>query len=578
MSPPLTACKTVVFCGFAALFFSTAAAQTSVPVGGETAIVEPLAGDQVFPAAGIGSAGGFIVWQDTKIDRQGQGIGAQRVGPTLLPEGSAFRVNQRVIGHQQHPSLALLNSGGALVAWDGGAKGDSDIFARLLRADGTFQTADVQVNPALLTGRTNYNFPVRGYKANVLRNLRFRLSNSYRIVRDRNVEPSVAALSDGGAVVAYTGTRRVQTNWMEVVRVERTVRGRTYTNDVPQKFSARQDWMQDVFIQRFDAQGRKIGGEVLVNEYVKYNQRNASVAALPGGGFVVVYVSESSILNFPTVTLGAGQPLKIADVDVFARVFDAAGQPAGAEFKVNTEERLCATPVVSALADGRFTVAWAQFSGMKTNGWDIHARAFTASGAAESAPFLVNSRVARDQYWPRLASVGANQLIVWTSMGQDGSREGVFGQLLSGGVPVGAELAVNSAVDSAQIHPSVTGAGADRFLALWTTFNVGSSFDLASQMYLTEQPAVAGPAAVAVAAGGSGGSIDAGLRMSWSGPVGKLRLNWPTAAGARYQVQTSTDLRNWTNLGAPRSAATAEDSIGIDVLGTAGFFRVVRVP
>jgi hypothetical protein len=479
MLPPLTACKTVVFCGFAALFFGTAAAQTSAPVGGETAILDPLAGDQVFPGAGLRSDGGFLIWQDTKIDGQGQGIGALRVGSTLLPGGAPFRVNQRIAGHQQHPSIALLGDGSAIVAWDGTLKGDSDIFARFLRADGSFLTGDLQVNPAIVAGRTNYSVTVRGYKANRLRTLRFRMSDSYRVTREKSV----------------------QTNWMEVVRVEKTLRGRNYTNDVPQKFSARQDWMQDVFFQRYDSRGRKVGGEVLVNEFAKYNQRGASVAALPGGGFVVVYVSESGILNLPNVTLSAGQTFKIADVDVFARIFNAAGEPVGHEFKVNTAERPCSTPVVSAMADGRFTVAWAQRNALKTEGWDIQARVFSASGVAGGEAFRVNTRVERDQYAPQVASVGVNQFIVWTSVGQDGSREGVFGQALSGGVPLGTELAVNSAVESAQIHPAITGDGAGRFLALWTTFNVGTSFDLSSQMYHTDQPAGVDIAALAAAAG-----------------------------------------------------------------------------
>ena len=586
-----------MFCGFAALFFGTAAAQTFAPIGGETAVVAPLTGDQVFPSAAFGSAGGFIVWQDARMDGRGQGIGVQRVSRTLLPDGDPFRVNQRVAGHQMHPSVALLSDGGAVVSWDGGLTGGSDIFARFLRPDGAFLTGDLQVNPAIVAGRTNHLATVRGYKANRLRTLRFRLSDSYRVTREKSTGPAVAALSDGGSIVAYSGVRRVQTNWMEVIQLVKSSRGRSYTNDIPQKFSARQDWMQDVFFQRFDSRGRKVGGEVLVNENVRYNQRDASVAALPGGGFVVAFVSESGILNVPNVSFSAGRAIKGADVDVLVRMFDAAGRPLGHEFKVNTAERLCASPVVSAMADGRFTVAWAQRDGYRTNGWDIQARVISAAGSPESEAFRVNTFIRGDQFAPKIASVGLNQMIVWTSQAQDGSREGVFGQALSGGLPTGSELAVNSSVDSAQIHPSVVGDGAGCFVTLWSTFNVGSSFDLNSQMYATVQPA--GVDLAALAAGSSGqftapagagtpaGSIaggagvtatDAGLRLTWSGPVGKLRLNWTATAGVRYQIQTSPDLKTWSNLGLPHAAVAAGDSLGIDVGGTAGFFRVMRVP
>ena len=51
MSPPLNACKTLVFCGLAGLLLSTAAAQTLTTQGMEIAVSGPLPGDQVLPAA-----------------------------------------------------------------------------------------------------------------------------------------------------------------------------------------------------------------------------------------------------------------------------------------------------------------------------------------------------------------------------------------------------------------------------------------------------------------------------------------------------------------------------------------------
>ena len=57
-----------------------------------------------------------------------------------------------------------------------------------------------------------------------------------------------------------------------------------------------------------------------------------------------------------------------------------------------------------------------------------------------------------------------------------------------------------------------------------------------------------------------------------------MRLNWITESGARYQVQTSDDLKTWTNVNAPRVGTGAADYIGIDPGRPKGFFRVVRVP
>jgi hypothetical protein len=49
-------------------------------------------------------------------------------------------------------------------------------------------------------------------------------------------------------------------------------------------------------------------------------------------------------------------------------------------------------------------------------------------------------------------------------------------------------------------------------------------------------------------------------------------------AGGRYQVQSSPDLRSWSNVGAGRIAAGTGDSIGVDPGGPAAFYRVLRLP
>jgi hypothetical protein len=52
-------------------------------------------------------------------------------------------------------------------------------------------------------------------------------------------------------------------------------------------------------------------------------------------------------------------------------------------------------------------------------------------------------------------------------------------------------------------------------------------------------------------------------------------LNWNTVPGAIYQVQTTTDFKNWTNLGASRFASGATDSLYLGVT-PGSYYRVVR--
>jgi hypothetical protein len=71
-------------------------------------------------------------------------------------------------------------------------------------------------------------------------------------------------------------------------------------------------------------------------------------------------------------------------------------------------------------------------------------------------------------------------------MGQDGSREGVFGRFLSGGTQIGGnEFQVNTTTISQQMHPAVAWNGVDHFLVVWTSFQVpGAGFDLYGQSYV----------------------------------------------------------------------------------------------
>jgi hypothetical protein len=76
---------------------------------------------------------------------------------------------------------------------------------------------------------------------------------------------------------------------------------------------------------------------------------------------------------------------------------------------------------------------------------------------------------------------------VWTSLGQDGSWEGVFGQAFDGNQNfIGSELPVNVTTVSRQMQPAVTSNGSDRFLVVWSSFMVGGSFDfdLLGRQYL----------------------------------------------------------------------------------------------
>ena len=109
--------------------------------------------------------------------------------------------------------------------------------------------------------------------------------------------------------------------------------------------------LQDVYAQMLTPTGQKVGGEFLVNQFTSFNQRSPAVAALSGGGFVVVWVSEQE-----RFTDASGPP----SVDIYGRLYTASGAAVGNEFLINVGTNICANPSVAAGLDGGFMVAWGE--------------------------------------------------------------------------------------------------------------------------------------------------------------------------------------------------------------------------
>ena len=406
----------------------TALGQTNYygPNGTEYAVVGSLPGDQVFPSAAISSTGGFVVWQDNVTDGDSWGISARRLDATLSGSLSPFRVNVVGAGSQQNPRVALLKNGGAVFAWQGGQLGHQHIYARFLSPTNTFLTAnDLLVNT---------------------------FTNTFQL------NPVLTVLNNSNVVVIWTSYNQAGSNSM-----------------------------QDVYGQILSPTGQPVGTNFLVNQFTSFNQRTPAVAALAGGGFVVTWVSEQQRQTVVTNSIYVSSAAALLpSVDVYARLFNAAGVAAGNEFLVNADNNPCANPAVAAATDGSFLIAWtAQDLANPNNDLDVRARPFTSTGVGGTV-FYVNSSLSGDQYAPRISALGLDYLIVWTSMGQDGSREGVYGQFVhNDGSLVGGEFRVNTTTIGQQMQPAVAADGVGQFLVVWTSFTgYPNTFDLFAQRYL----------------------------------------------------------------------------------------------
>jgi hypothetical protein len=595
----------------------------------EYAIVGILKGDQVFADVCLKSDGGYLVWQDNATDGNGMGISARRLDSSFSGQYGIFRVNQQGAGEQRNPAVTLLSNGGAVFVWEGTQTGNCDIYASFLSASGTFITGDVRVNT---------------------------YTNGDQMM------PVVCALPGDKVLIAWT--------------------------------SSDQDGsLYGVYGRVFSADGTPVTGEFRINQETLNNQRTPSVACLANGNVVAVWISE----------LQRGEK----SVDVYGRVFNQNGEALGDEFLINTGTNMCGTPRVVGTADGGFVVVWAERAPVvmdpqvqvNVNGWDIFARAYTPGMKAVGQPKRINSFVYGDQFAPRVAVFGNDLMVVWTSLGQDGSAEGVFGQFIDYNCGfIGSEFRVNTTTALAQKYPVVASDKTGRFLVVWSSFTgIDNGMDLFAQRYSIVSAPLPAPSAPVVSAlnqsrlsvtwaevagypvaayevyidgasegirvtsnyytatGFAPGSVHTfaiayilsdgrksplspvatgrtwgedlnmdGLPDDWQAmfwgsdpalwhaanvdsdgdgatnlqeflagtnpvdprsvlktriadtPQGRF-LYWNTQPGFIYQVQTSADLKQWTNLGQPRFAAGYQDSILLGQTNDNSFYRVIRI-
>jgi hypothetical protein len=457
--------------------------------GTEYAIIGQLPGDQVFPDAAVTPSGGFVVWQDNITDGSGFGISARRLDSTLSGTLSTFRVNVQGTNDQENPRVTLLKNGGAAFIWQGGAKSKQHIFARLLTPTNTWlMSTDVVVST---------------------------FSNNFQI------NPAVTTLNNSNIVVVWGSFDQVGSNSL-----------------------------QDVYGQILSPIGNKIGTNFLINQFTSYNQRTPAIAALKNGGFVVTWVSEQERAVAPTYATPSANvtanAIQVPSIDVYARLYNSNGVAQGNEFLVNQDYNPCANPTVAAGSDGGFMIVWdAHDMSNLTNSLDVYARSFSSTGVGGTA-VRVNSYLYGDQYAPRINLIGTDYLVAWTSLAQDGSREGVYGQFLhSGGASVGGEFRVNTTTISEQMQPVVASDGVDQFLVVWTSYT-GSpySFDLFAQRYANVS-AILQPMAAPF--------VYAPFTLSNNVYQPQLQVSWPPLLGisvSNYEVYVD-------GLGTPTAVTTS---------------------
>jgi len=337
---------------------------------------------QIYPSVTVLDDGdAMVVYQSKRQDTSNSyGVFGQRIDASGSKVGTEFLINETVVYDQDQATVTALDNGGFAVTWESGSTTvDTDVYARIYDANDVAVTGEFRVNQT-----TAGNQYTDGREAETIAGLasqapgqdgglvvvwidnnaadgsqqgvfarqyaadgtavtdEFQVNTTF--VGDQK-HASVGALADGGYVVTWSGN----------------------DGDI----SAGQfDW--NVYVQRYDAAGNPVGGEVQVNATTDGDQQHSKIEALDDGGFVVVWQSDG-VPGSDTLEL-VGQR------------FDADGAFEGGEFVLNTElAGNQGVPSISLNADGNLVAIW------RTDDVSIDMQVLESVPAGDTPKVLVGS-------------------------------------------------------------------------------------------------------------------------------------------------------------------------------------------
>src|SRR5688572_5729817 len=173
-----------------------------------------------------------------------------------------------------------------------------------------------------------------------------------------------------------------------------------------------------------------VGPEFRVNTYTSSFQLEPVVAMDADGDFVTAWQS-----SFQDGDNGG----------IYAQRYDAAGDPLGPEFRVNTVTAFDQTrPAIAMDANGSFVVAWDNSSLQGDS--EVHAQRFNSAGVPQGGEFRVNTYTTDNQGAAAVAmDADGDFVIAWHSLDQGEDGFAVYAQRFNAaGVPQGVEFRANT--------------------------------------------------------------------------------------------------------------------------------------
>jgi serralysin len=200
-------------------------------------------------------------------------------------------------------------------------------------------------------------------------------------------EPSVSALQNGGFVVVWE-----------------------YVNNANES--------EEIYLQRFKADGTKDGKAIQVNTSTKGDQGDPEVVTLADGSYVVTWTRETDKDIKYKNEWGETVVEEVTDTcNIFMQRFSSTGAKLGSETQVNTASGIYNDPAITALTGGGYVITWATsderdvYSGTST----LYAQIFDKNGGKVGGELVIASSVDHDYFPSVSASDDGGFLVAWES-------------------------------------------------------------------------------------------------------------------------------------------------------------------
>lgn len=444
---------------------------------------------QVAPAVGMNGGGEYLVtWQSVHQDGFSWGIYGHEYNAdgTDVVGKEEFRLNNYVMGPQTTSSVAVHPDGKVVVAWVGN---DTD------------HKPAVHAKPYELPGvSTPENVPDL-----VLAN--------FIALEDTPADAAMDAAGNSVAVWQSYGEDGdglgIYAKRLDPTGEDRDVPGDAFLVNVGMELGNQSHpsiggnasgqfviaWQtddldaqgHDIYAQRFDVDGQRIGGLIAVNTTTVGDQADPAVGMAEDGSFIVVWTSPDED--------GLGDP---AGTGIFAQRFDGNGDPVAIEFQVNNERlRDQFSPTVAMNAAGQFVVGWVSDHPAVDNSEtdpekSVFVQWFDADGSFTGDEVIAHEYVKDAQEHPDVGiDAAGNFVVTWQSINQEGmmgASWGVYGrQFDATKTPLTpTEFHVNELTSGPQRYSTVGVDAEGRFVISWQSNaheQDGTSWELLLRQY-----------------------------------------------------------------------------------------------